>query len=471
MDNGSRPCLWCGGGVKAADDEFIPDYYAEPGLAGQRQYSQDVPQEFIDPFSGKLHFSFADIHLPGNAGLDITVRRNYLSLDETSLSNSTPSSHLGLGWQDIHLGRVLRKVGSDMCSTGYADKPILELPDGQRQIFHQIDSKTPLGYSGYLFVTKARWVAKCVGSKLQVWSPEGLHYYFDACGSYGTGYACYAVKIEDRHGQRLDLSYNGITSPYIASVQATDGRRMDFSYTIVNNFPRLTQITGGGQTWRYTYANSAAYPNIPSPGIFFLRYVDPPEGNRWEFSYHDKLIHSSNKGALSLARIENPSGGTISYDYDWVAFDLSGGIKFSTVITEKRLAGTDVTPGTWRYAYQPGSSYDTTTVTGPTRTEIYKHFGYSAAPAAGGNATNGVWKIGLLLEKAVGSQQESYSWSGQLISDIKDGGYTERPKYDPDTYAPLLIQKTIRRDGTDYTTNYGSFDNYGNPGALNRPLA
>jgi hypothetical protein len=233
---------------------LFPIITPEPGLAGQRQHLQDAPHEFIDPFGGKLHFSFVDIHLPGNSGLDITVRRNYVNLDEAQgIATLEPTSRLGLGWQDIHFGRVLRKNSNEMCIAPSTDRPVLELSNGQRQIFNLVDAAfTPQEYSGYLFVTKARWVAKCNANQLQVWSPDGVRYDFTACGRHGTGYACYATRIVDRHGQHLDLTYNDDSispniSKDISRVRAAYGRQVDFSYTGTGVARHLTQITGGGR--------------------------------------------------------------------------------------------------------------------------------------------------------------------------------------------------------------------------------
>jgi len=89
----------------------IPDFYQEPGVNPQREYSVGLNgTEYIDPFTGILRLSYKDIIIPGNGGLDIEIVRTYhTSKQRSDIVGYKPyingRTTTGLGW-DIHFGRV-----------------------------------------------------------------------------------------------------------------------------------------------------------------------------------------------------------------------------------------------------------------------------------------------------------------------------------------------------------------------------
>src|SRR5262245_49704978 len=115
------------------DLDPIPSFYQEPGQYPNREYVNQHFSEHIDPFTGKLQLHYVDLFIPGNGGLDIKVQRSYSSLDE-KLGEAVP---YGPGWT-VHFGRLLRKATVDICdfNTGPTANPVLELPDGSRQILY-----------------------------------------------------------------------------------------------------------------------------------------------------------------------------------------------------------------------------------------------------------------------------------------------------------------------------------------------
>lgn len=126
-----------------------------------------------------------------------------------------------------------------------------------------------------------------------------------------------------------------------------------------------------------------------------------------------------------------------------------------------------MTSGAWTYSYDQNNSRDRTIVNTPNGQYIYTHWGVKSV----GSGT--VWKIGLLKTKDSYSgssltQTESYSWDKQTISfeQYKRSARANLLKIDSDSYAPILTQKVINRNGTNYTTTYSNYDQYGNPRAI-----
>jgi hypothetical protein len=156
-------------------DEPIPSFYQEPGLSENRDTVAQHPNERIDPFTGKLQWHFVDVFIPGNGGLDIKVQRSYSSLNEI-LGEDSP---FGEGWT-MHFGRVLRKAGVAICALGQspASNPVLELPDGSRQIMHD-------GLDGVDTITPGLWKGTCNNAPeggLIVQSPDGTRYEMTTSG-------------------------------------------------------------------------------------------------------------------------------------------------------------------------------------------------------------------------------------------------------------------------------------------------
>lgn len=167
--------------------EVIPDFYKDPGIQPNRSYVNQGFGEFIDPFTGALQLHYVDIHLPGNGGFDLKVVRSYNS---TSVEPTNPALHeslAGVGW-NIHFGRVLKSRETSICfnknSQTIADNPVLELPDGSRQLLAFTGTTAPL------LITTQRWRADCITSGaggLAVTSPDGTRYDMNQLVNLGGG--------------------------------------------------------------------------------------------------------------------------------------------------------------------------------------------------------------------------------------------------------------------------------------------
>jgi len=54
----------------------MPDFYKEPGLYPNRDYTNQHFGEHIDPFTGALQLHYTDVFIPGNGGFNLAVQRS-----------------------------------------------------------------------------------------------------------------------------------------------------------------------------------------------------------------------------------------------------------------------------------------------------------------------------------------------------------------------------------------------------------
>lgn len=438
----------------AVAQEVLPDFYKEPGISPNRSYVNQSFNEYIDPFSGSLQLHYADIHIPGNGGFDLSVSRSYNSASVDSLNPAAYESLMGVGW-NIHFGRVLKK-NTAICATGVvsvASNPVVEMPDGSSQLLAFTGGTSPMALS------TQRWRADCLGAGdgLAVYSPDGTRYDMNHLVNLSVGtatrYAWYVSKITDRNGNSATIAYAASASPEISSVTTNDGRTLTFGYADKGLASRrITSISGPGQTYTYGYTALSGVP-----GKYMLTSVNRPGGTKWSYGYNADLGASA--GGYLVNKVTYPEGGSINYAYDFVYFDsTSNPMSRSTVIKSKSLSS----GGTWSFSYDPGSSneYDTTTVDTPSGTITYKHVG----PNYSNSGT--VWMVGLLMSKKTGSlQTETNTWTKQKISsqnNFRPGAFSTKVDTG-EVNAPLLSSRVVVRSGATHTTTYSGFDAYGNP--------
>ena len=454
----------------------VPNFYSEPGLNPYRDYFGQQANELVDPFTGQLKLNNVDLFLPGNGGMDIKVQRTYVPL----VGAPRGWSFMGTGWT-LHFGRVLHQR-NDACNGGRSndstDNPIVELPDGGQQLMFSTTNGEP-----YRYISRQRWKAVCTPASnvtsafgsyggLTVTSPDGLQYKMDFYNGGDEGfYAWYVTEIKDRNDNWIRISYtNNNYIVLINQITSSDGRTVNFNYSGNTFRTLLTSITSGEQTWSYLQAitsqNGWEEKN--------LNEVVRPDGSRWKYEHSEftKLMSLSRISVRVLSKITYPYGATSTYSYDLTDYWGNG---FSTwyrwVISRKETGGRGISPGVWDFHYDftwgiNPSDTDTTTIVGPGGRQIYKHFGLK-------RATDGTaWKIGTLLEKQTIDdtfgviQTETYDWDSQIVSSENYGDSFLLYVDDEDARAPLMVSRTINRDGTNYVTSYQNHDAYGNPGRI-----
>lgn len=444
----------------ASAQEVIPDFYKDPGLSPNRSYVNQNFSEHIDPFTGALQLHSVDIRIPGNGGFDLSVVRSYNSASVDPTNPAAYESLAGLGWT-IHFGRILKTKDTMVCSNtnglSVVDNPVIELPDGSRQLLTFTGGTSPLA------LTTQFWRADCYGAAagLSVYSPDGVRYDMTQLVAVSGGtnpvYAWYTKKITDRNGNTVIINYRDSASPEITSISASDGRNLTFSYADSGLASRrITSITGAsGQTYTYSYTAVSGVTDK-----YFLTSVIRPDGTSWKYSYNGNL--DPTPGGYIVSRVTYPEGGYINYSYDFVYFDSQANPSSrSTVVVSKTLS----TGANWSFSYAPGGpgAYDTTRVSTPSGTIAYQHIG----PNYSSSGT--VWMVGLLMSKQIGSAQtETYTWAKQKISSenyFRPGAFVTKVD-SGETSAPMLASRTVKRDGATYATTYSNFDRYGNPGTI-----
>lgn len=181
----------------SADEEFndaAVGAYQDPGFNLNRDFSGSSQVDSVDPFTGTMKIVVRDLFLPGNGGLDISVFRNYQSVTNKAgpYSNGhTARTPFGTGW-DINFGRIWVSRNRNYLSPSSSNSgcmigqvasnlnPILELPDGSREVLANGDG------SDHAFISKGRWIGRCLPSSLNegdggllVYSPDGMKYVFN----------------------------------------------------------------------------------------------------------------------------------------------------------------------------------------------------------------------------------------------------------------------------------------------------
>lgn len=260
----------------ASAQEVIPDFYREPGLQSNRHYINQNHHENIDPFTGSLQHHYVDLHLPGNGGLDIKIIRSYNSTNVDQTHPTQPVTSAGWGWT-VHFGRILKPKDNFACfdknTQSAVDNPILELPDGSRQLL------AFTGSSSLKATTAQRWRVEChSGGGLQVTSPDGVMYEMSQAVGAGSTiapvYEWHTKKITDRNGNYITINYVSDTSREIRSVNTRDGRSVSFSYwDSGTTSARIRSVSAAGQMYQYNYRLSG------TTGTYQLSEVVRPDGN------------------------------------------------------------------------------------------------------------------------------------------------------------------------------------------------
>lgn len=454
----------------------IPEFYQAPGMSPSREYINQSPGEHIDPFTGKVQFHVVDLVVPGNGGMDIKIQRSYNSSDGF-LREPSP---FGVGWT-MSFGRLLRKGKVGWCTQGAVTaNPVLELPDGSREVLYTADGTLIPGgatSTSVIFVSKNLWKAVCTSaSSMTVYSPDGTQYLMDHIGLTGPDggpqmSALYVSQITDRNGNTLSFTYTSVGGLYelVSRITSSDQRTVDFNYT--NN--ALSSIVVGTRTINYSMTPVTG----AGQGYFFLGSVTYPTGTGWGYEYNDTL-DGAVAGALSLKKVTYPTSGSFSYEYQFATINPRQSP--AHVIYKKTGDG-----NTWTYSFKPATaalevttdgtgvvipdcgqnSLDLTTVTsnigGATR---YCHIGYNSTLNA-----NIYYALG-----QVQWVERNYSSSAGTATERRSVRVRPLPvtglqkDINPingwlsSVDAPLITSNYTTRDGQSYKLDLSNFDEYGN---------
>lgn len=306
-------------------------------------YSHDTTEQ-VDPNSGSLNVKHVDLFLPGNGGLDISIKRIY---NTARLSGGLSSTYmqsykwagLGPGWEI----RAAPKLYSDNIYTttstniSYGYPPLtrlcsnisylnwvphnlmIELPDGRDEEFYSA--------GGNMAVTKSNWKVTCSSNIITVRSPDGILYDFGnistrKIGKYTTGdvqgYSdppplmmgrsvtyMNAVKATDANGNWISYSYQQFGTPEpLWAMPGTGGGPFPDNTDEGNENPSqlLSQITASdGRVVNFTYSSSTGR----------LQSLNDGAGHVWQYQY---LTPDSNN-SRTLSKVIRPDGSSWEYVY------------------------------------------------------------------------------------------------------------------------------------------------------------
>jgi YD repeat-containing protein len=503
------------------------DYYAEPGLNPFATASGQDVTENIDPFSGNLNLRYVDLMIPGNGGLDITVLRSY-NLPQEAPGYVNP---FGYGWT-IHFGRILTPASSvaDLCggpqvwgSGDTNNNPSIEMPDGGRELLVQ---SSALG-EGY-FITKTNWLAQCVdfqgGDHTQgmlVTAPNGTKYHMTKhafmqgtvpAGEENpiTADSWYTTKIEDLDGNYIDITYDTLTSGWVLpkTLNASDGRSVEFNYLVVGANATLDTIVANNQTWTYSYDSDAPGGDSGWQSISFhkLTQVLRPDGSAWNYEYGDD---SASPGWRLIDKVTYPFGGVVDYQYEYLQPYTGYGVGAENVVTvgikKKTQTNGSLAAGEWDYSYYfdgnvggsvvtmdglgfvnpisevplTGRPVAVTQIETPVGIERVYHVGYWTIELEVSGYKLSQWVMGLNIGHDY-YEKDGSGGLGNLLRNTRTG-YEPRlislenfrggqgiAGFDSETYAPQILETTesvraLNDSMYIYRTTYSDYDDYGNP--------
>lgn len=302
-----------------AKAEEIRDFYAEPGLNPFKETLNDEVNEHIDPFSGTLQHKYVDLVIPGNGGMDLKVTRVYTS----------PQEHLGVrtvtgaGWT-MHFGRLVvptahkdKLCAQNIYNVRTEDNPSIEFPDGGRELL-ALDA-----VHGQYLIGRSGWRMTCNSEDegVIVTSPAGTVYTMSALNTLNNHWSWYTTRIEDLHGNTIDIAYktNASNFIYVDKISTSDGRLVTLRYDDEETAEiRLSEIIANGQSWFYRYEKIVTPEGL---NYYNLTEVLRPDGLSWRYGYFPYNAAWDAAGNYSMHWVTYPYGANIIYTYKKVNFD------------------------------------------------------------------------------------------------------------------------------------------------------
>lgn len=472
----------------------------------------------VDPMAGKLTAFTTDFILPGNGGLDIVVGRFYNSQSYklntlSSWSQEIPRIQVDtipwavtkgtepVDWSDISPmdsyiggnptgnGLCLRPDPPSTFSTvanfdiegkNYWSGIKLYIPgNAPRELLSKTTTSTAYP-SDAKYVTADGWIAKCItttnGPGFQVHSPDGVVYTMDVIehvwgetvyGYYPGHNIAYASEVRDSSGNYLTYSYlesnwtftetcmGGVFASSLpvlsadtprkrlGSISSSDGRYIDFDYQFKDGcgqYPQLDNVEFDGKIWDYQYGNGG------------LVKVVLPDGSSWDYQYNETFRHDFDANnyldVKILTDITTPLDGKYVY-----AYNSDDEVKSRTV---KDSDGSTI--GSWSYTYSEGSTYNTTTITGPEKKTVSQY-------------TNGKgsWRYGYLYDEKVydvstGALEQTTTNTWQDLGQLGESEFEGEPNFPKSLdHKVVLTYQSVSRDGSTFNRDFNDFDSYGMP--------
>jgi RHS repeat-associated protein len=502
----------------------IPTTYEE--LDNLNRYKEEIKYDLVglegfteqvEHYNGGLSVGHRDFVLPGNGGLDIEISRYYSqparTFSHSNLGGSAQSneakSTLSSGW-NVHFGYIThftaptkakfeermgdfaKPTGTELFTGCYATTPkiwtagtwMLATKEGRQENLYLATSADSL-------LTKSGWRGGCAETGFIIYSPSGEKYVFDqlkfgaANDSAVKSYAWYVSRIEDKHGNSINIHYTSSEQAIIDYVDTSDGRRVDFTHELIANAQTLTKISSATKTIDYGYDANRN-----------LQTVKVGQNVLWQYSY--KALDGYYPGSDSIYLLETVttgSDGTYAYEYDEGISGAMGPSEPRRV--NKRTVSGNLPNSVSTYRYKGGVGAETdypynnysvpiivyeiadgilgshisrrkTTVVKDNKCEVYRF-----------NAEEqGNWLSGQLAYKTtyknsgcIGElEKQTYHYDAVTISNSS----TQRDFYayyigldgavvDSAIFKAVLRDKTTVREGNAYNVSYEDFSPFGSP--------
>lgn len=352
-------------------ESSLRDFDIEVGGRGALDYESSQSGEHIDTYTGAIQLTNTDLYIPGNHGMDISIKRVYNSIQPRQFPEPSP---YGFGWT-ISFGRVIapdqlsiEKVCSQsQWSVTTKDNPSLEMSNGGRELL----VLSSLFNDGSL-ITASNWRMICGGGEIKVLSPDGLTYTMGHFVNDLKEPSWYTTKIEDLKGNSLTIKYGG--NKNIESItRAPEYGKAEFRYSVASgnsDMSHLTHIVGSSndgeqQVWTYNYDainDNSLYTN------YKLSEVIRPDQTKVKYDYYDHVDNSVNSGTLqdptgswSIKSITYPYGGKTEYTYQRVrlhpSFTLYDNPYVAAVKTKTVTDPVTNKAGTWTYEFTQKAMY------------------------------------------------------------------------------------------------------------------
>ncbi|MCB4811060.1 DUF6531 domain-containing protein [Methylovorus menthalis] len=328
-------------GVETSQDRDYRQPHSDRGLWGQ--------VDKVDPYNGNLIVTHTDINIPGNGGLDISIKRIYnFAATSAALTATYARSYkwtaLGPGWSlraaprlvfdnvfDIqndkanYISNSFKQLcGTEAMGLDAHDQITLEQPDGSDEVVF---------FEAGHGVTKNNWKVTCESNIVTAYSPDGVKFEFgnisnSKIGKYslqmlapapgpGTGGVTVigntrtvsyldAIKATNPNGEWISYGYTMYGTPIAISIPSNNNGRILFGADDDKSTEKpsslLTSITASDgrnvalvynmSTGKLSSINDGAgliwtyeYISADSNTSYTLSKVTRPDGEKWEYTY------------------------------------------------------------------------------------------------------------------------------------------------------------------------------------------
>ena len=439
----------------------VDKYYQSRGFNAVRENQSTAVDEYVDPLTGNLFLHQVDFYLPGKAGLDLTIVRNYNAriFEDATPNMPIPTSWVGRGWS-LHLGKLYFNPLTQFSGPGAQPgepEMVLEMPDGSRHGFF-VQSRNP-----DIWISREYWKIQRISNPDMQYvctTRTGIKYIFRdnlrvGYGSTPQDFNAMPVQwIKDPSGNTISVAYTWVPNAahtdselVMGSVTDACGRLVTFQSHINGDHGVVLDNIIANGVGRVSYK----YHNSNYVGFSLLDSVQNSVGMKWWFSYlGDEKIFSLNK----------PNGETTTFSWGWNTYN-SGAVNFNYPAVIQVYHDPD--HYVWSYSYGVGDK-DSTMVTAPDGSKTaYVYYGYRNPPQ---QYTN--YKIGTLTGKRYWNdlnaliQYDTFHWGAFISSPSADSEVDAvNLSKDKPIEIPLMDITNKYRGGT-YTTSY-HFDDLGNP--------